>query len=52
MLFSVNLFDWLVSRLLATNEFKIRGVWRSVNKPAFSAGLEAAKPTNIYFSPN
>jgi hypothetical protein len=30
--------------------YKIRGAWRSVNEPAFSAGLEAAKPTIIFFS--
>jgi hypothetical protein len=29
--------------------YKIRGAWRSVNEPAFSAGLEAANPTNIFF---
>jgi hypothetical protein len=27
--------------------YNVRGAWRSVNEPAFSAGLEAAKPTNI-----
>jgi hypothetical protein len=29
--------------------YNVRGAWRSVNEPAFSAGLEAAKPTNILF---
>jgi hypothetical protein len=30
--------------------YNVRGAWRSVNEPAFSAGLEAVKPTNILFS--
>jgi hypothetical protein len=30
--------------------YNVRGAWRSVNEPAFSAGLEAANPTNIFFS--
>jgi hypothetical protein len=30
--------------------YKIRGAWRSVNKPAFSAGLEAANLTNNLLS--
>jgi hypothetical protein len=30
--------------------YNVRGAWRSVNEPAFSAGLEAAKPTNIFLS--
>jgi hypothetical protein len=30
--------------------YNVRGAWRSVNEPAFSAGLEAAKPTHIFFS--
>jgi hypothetical protein len=29
--------------------YNVRGAWRSVNKPAFSAGLEVAKPTIILF---
>jgi hypothetical protein len=29
--------------------YQIRRAWRSLNKPAFSAGLEAANPTNIFF---
>jgi hypothetical protein len=36
--------------LFTTGLYNVRGAWRSVNKPAFSAGLEAAKPTNIFFS--
>jgi hypothetical protein len=36
--------------LLPTGLYNVRGAWRSVNQPAFSAGLEAAKPTHIIFS--
>jgi hypothetical protein len=34
---------------LVTVLYNVRGAWRSVKLPAFSAGLEAAKPTNIFF---
>jgi hypothetical protein len=37
---------------MVTGLYKIRGAWRSVNEPVFSAGLEAAKPSLIFFSPN
>jgi hypothetical protein len=36
--------------LHTTGLYKIRGAWRSVNKPAFSAGLEAANLTNNLLS--
>jgi hypothetical protein len=35
---------------MVTSLYKIRGVWRSVNKSRFSRELEAAKPTIIFFS--
>jgi hypothetical protein len=37
---------------MVTVLYNVRGAWRSVNKPAFSAGLEAAKPSLIFFPPN
>jgi hypothetical protein len=30
--------------------YNVRGAWRSVKKSRFSRELEAAKPTNIFFS--
>ncbi|MGK0326304.1 MAG: hypothetical protein ACJA1D_001657 [Polaribacter sp.] len=30
--------------------YKICRAWRSLNKPAFLTGLEAAKPTNAFLS--
>jgi hypothetical protein len=43
-------FDLVTDLLLPAVLFKICGVCRSVNQPTFSVGLEAAKPTNIFFS--
>jgi hypothetical protein len=44
-MFSRFSFDYCITGL-----YKIRGAWRSVHKPAFSAGLEAAKLSLIFFS--
>jgi hypothetical protein len=41
-----------VSKLMVTGLYKIRGAWSSVKQPAFSVGLEAAKPTNNLFFSN
>jgi hypothetical protein len=35
---------------MVTGLYNVRGAWRSVNKSRFSRELEAAKPTNNFFS--
>jgi hypothetical protein len=35
---------------MVTGLYNVRGAWRSANKSRFSRELEAAKPTNIFFS--
>jgi hypothetical protein len=47
---SIILFISIGFKFLPTVLYNVRGAWRSVNEPAFSAGLEAANPTNIFFS--
>jgi hypothetical protein len=55
-IFKIQEVDFLVPSVFwvcfTTGLYKIRGVWRSVHKPAFSAGLEAAKPSLIFFPSN
>jgi hypothetical protein len=41
-------WGWFLAGILNV----VFGACGSVNKSAFSAGLEAAKPTNMFFPPN
>jgi hypothetical protein len=42
----------LCGECLPTGLYNVRGAWRSVKESRPSRELEAAKPTNIFFSPN